>query len=172
VRIGYGDFIVKVGRSPTQWSRFANFVTLFVALGTACKETGGQSGSPSHGKANIPSGAIPPGRLESVRAVGGGPGSKTHEGDDPKKATARCEELCSVSASLRCKNARECVPRCQSMVLSLVCRNEMDALLQCLLKQPARNWECDEDGIGAIRDPYCGKEQELLALCLDGRLGS
>ena len=57
------------------------------------------------------------------------------------------------------------------MVLSLVCRNEMDALLQCLLKQPARNWECDEDGIGAIRDPYCGKEQEGLALCLEGRLG-
>jgi hypothetical protein len=57
------------------------------------------------------------------------------------------------------------------MAAAHVCVTEMDGLFDCLLAQPARNWECDEDGIGAIRDPFCGKEQSKLASCLEAAFG-
>jgi hypothetical protein len=51
------------------------------------------------------------------------------------------------------------------MASAPVCVGEMDGLFDCLLRQPTKNWECDEDGIGAIRDPFCGNEQAELATC-------
>jgi hypothetical protein len=81
--------------------------------------------------------------------------------------TSECDRLCRLSDPLHCKNARDCRPSCESMASSPICASEIKSLFGCLLRQPAKNWECDEDGVGAIRDPYCGKEQERLTSCFE-----
>ena len=32
-------------------------------------------------------------------------------------------------------------------------------------------WECDENGVGAIRDPFCDKEQAAAVKCIEANLG-
>ena len=83
---------------------------------------------------------------------------------------AKCVDVCRITLPLHCKNAGECIQRCESMASLPVCTAEMGRLFDCLLRQRAANWECDEDGIGAIRDPFCDKEQELLAGCMHANL--
>jgi len=81
-------------------------------------------------------------------------------------AAAMCKSICRRSEPLRCKNGQECMLRCESMAGSPVCSVQVQDLFKCLLRQPTVNWECDEDGIGAIRDPYCDKEQSKLVACI------
>jgi hypothetical protein len=56
------------------------------------------------------------------------------------------------------------------MAASPLCSPEIKGLFACLLRQPTTHWECDENGIGAIRDPYCNREQGRLAACLERSL--
>jgi len=55
------------------------------------------------------------------------------------------------------------------MAGSPICSREVSELFKCLVRQPTKNWECDEDGIGAIRDPYCEKEQAKLVGCIQAQ---
>ncbi len=87
--------------------------------------------------------------------------------DNPGGATlATCEALCAMLDPLKCRNGRECGPRCRSMLQIRGCAREMQKVLGCLSKQPLENWECDDDGIGAVRDPYCSDEQAMVVGCL------
>lgn len=84
----------------------------------------------------------------------------------------RCEEICELGRRAGCSNAKGCLENCRSMLTWPICRDEMAHFFDCLLRQPAKHWECDPDDIGAIRDPYCSEEQRGLVVCSEDRLGS
>ena len=86
------------------------------------------------------------------------------------RSATKCADICAIAVPLRCRNARECMPRCESMASAPVCAVEVNSLFDCLVRQPIQNWECDEDGIGAIRDTFCGKDQGRLAGCIESNL--
>jgi hypothetical protein len=44
---------------------------------------------------------------------------------------------------------------------------EMGAFLVCLAGQPAKSWECDAQGVAAIRTGICDAEQRQVATCMD-----
>jgi hypothetical protein len=95
----------------------------------------------------------------------------TRAGEAAKVASEpKCDDICKLSAPLGCRNARECKPHCESMASVPVCAAEVKSLFRCLALQPTNNWECDEDGIGAIRDPFCSKEQSQLASCFESNI--
>jgi hypothetical protein len=50
------------------------------------------------------------------------------------------------------------------------CSSQMGAFYQCLLAQPLGNWECDEEGMAAIREGFCDQEQEATVRCMDDKL--
>jgi hypothetical protein len=77
-----------------------------------------------------------------------------------------CSDLCERSRELKCVNAAECKPHCLAMASATPCNEPMAAFYQCLLAQPIKNWECAEDGVAAIRDGFCSKEQQLVASCM------
>ena len=39
------------------------------------------------------------------------------------------------------------------------CRAEMEAVMQCVIREPAKHWECSEQQIAAIKDGFCQREQ-------------
>ena len=87
---------------------------------------------------------------------------------DPEIERA-CGEICQRSGQLKCSHASECMVNCLAMGTVTPCTPEMTAFYRCLVKQPAKNWECDEDGVAAIRQGFCDKEQEKTVLCMDKR---
>jgi hypothetical protein len=158
-----------------RWLAFTlAFVLAFVG-GAGCKhEENLQEAKPNVGSkpslraVTVP--AAPVAKPDAILAPAPGPKEKAETGGGKSRA-ARCADICNISKPLSCRNARECVPRCESMASAPVCVVEIEGLFDCLRHQPTKNWECDEDGIGAIRDPFCGKEQARLAGCLEARLG-
>lgn len=78
-----------------------------------------------------------------------------------------CEQICGIAQPLHCKNHADCQVRCQSMMASPVCKETLAKLFACLRNQPRSHWECDEDGIGAIREPFCGDEQGRVVRCFE-----
>ena len=49
------------------------------------------------------------------------------------------------------------------------CSQPFEQLYSCLAAEPVAHWECAEDGMGAIRDGYCEKEQSAAANCTAGK---
>jgi hypothetical protein len=43
------------------------------------------------------------------------------------------------------------------------------AFYQCLVPQPIKNWECDEEGVAAIKPGICDKEQERAIQCMQAK---
>jgi hypothetical protein len=137
----------------------------------ACKRTGEVQKVET--AAIVPRAAIMPraetAKADAARAVG--PVLAEHaDRAEHKISVKKCDDICRIAEPLRCKNAAECKPRCQSMAALPVCKAEVASLFDCLIRQPIKNWECDEDGIGAIRDPLCGREQSGLASCVETNL--
>ena len=94
-----------------------------------------------------------------------------NDSGSPANVASKCDDVCALSARLRCKNAAECKPRCHSMESMPVCQGEISAFFRCLVQQPLKNWECDPDGMGAIRDPYCADEQARVVACVEASAG-
>jgi hypothetical protein len=42
--------------------------------------------------------------------------------------------------------------------------------MDCLAREPRPHWECDDDGMPAIKDGYCTAQQAALAGCLQREL--
>jgi hypothetical protein len=59
------------------------------------------------------------------------------------------------------------MPNCLAMAVGTPCTDEFAALYACLVKEPPERWECAEDGVAAIRDGFCEKEQERAVGCME-----
>jgi hypothetical protein len=90
---------------------------------------------------------------------------------DPEIERA-CTDICGRTRELKCPNVAECMPNCLAVGTVTPCTQEVTALYKCLVKQPVKNWECAEDGVAAIRDGFCDKEQEKTVTCMEKRLGN
>jgi hypothetical protein len=50
------------------------------------------------------------------------------------------------------------------------CSEPMQAFFQCLRKQPVANWQCAPEGVAAIRDGFCDKEQAETVHCMQAKM--
>lgn len=78
-----------------------------------------------------------------------------------------CDKICSRSRELRCPREALCLQGCAEMAQVPGCAPQFERLYACLASQPLSHWECAEDGVGAIRDGYCEKEQGAAAGCVE-----
>jgi hypothetical protein len=81
-----------------------------------------------------------------------------------------CNDICDRSRQLKCQHASECMPNCLAMRTATPCTQQVTALYDCLVKQPVQNWECAEDGVAAIREAFCNKEQEATIACMEAKV--
>jgi hypothetical protein len=80
-------------------------------------------------------------------------------------ANAVCTQVCDRTEKLHCGPLEACMAACAAASDGSVCPAEMSKLMSCALKQPAEHWECSDEGVAAIRDGYCDKEQEAFMSC-------
>jgi hypothetical protein len=78
-----------------------------------------------------------------------------------------CKGICEHSKTLKCAHAEECMKNCIGMGVGTPCSEQFSALYACFLREPVAHWECSEDGIAAIREGYCEKEQERAVGCME-----
>lgn len=81
-----------------------------------------------------------------------------------------CREICDRSRVLQCSNLPKCMPNCLAMGSLTPCSEPMQAFFQCLRKQPVANWNCAPDGVAAIRDGFCDKEQAETVHCMQAKM--
>lgn len=79
----------------------------------------------------------------------------------------RCDQICSRSRELACTRQERCVQGCLEMASIDACKDAFAKLYSCLAAEPVSHWECAEDGVAAIRDGYCEKEQADAARCVE-----
>ena len=84
-------------------------------------------------------------------------------------AVANCEKICSRSRELGCVRAADCMEGCLEMASIEPCIASFEKLYSCLAGEPVAHWECAEDGIGAIREGYCEREQAAAAGCVEAQ---
>lgn len=98
-------------------------------------------------------------------------GAAAAERAELKASTAEleptCAKICEHSSVLHCKNADQCALNCVAAATGTPCNDEFRAFYQCLVTQPAANWECSEDGVAAVREGFCDKPQERAITCMD-----
>jgi hypothetical protein len=82
-------------------------------------------------------------------------------------ASDLCGALCARSRELACAKQAECGKLCAEMVAMPACGSQLVAALACFGSRPASDWECDPDGIAAIKDGFCEGEQARFASCLE-----
>ncbi|MEP7050521.1 MAG: hypothetical protein ABJB12_09225 [Pseudomonadota bacterium] len=83
---------------------------------------------------------------------------------------AACAKICSHSQELKCTHAEQCAQNCLAMASLTPCSRAFQELFACLGKEPPAHWECDDDGVAAIREGYCEKEQASTTKCLEAKL--
>jgi hypothetical protein len=59
------------------------------------------------------------------------------------------------------------MPNCLAMGVGTPCSDQMSKFLRCLVSEPVERWECGEDGVAAIREGFCDKEQEQAVGCME-----
>lgn len=80
-----------------------------------------------------------------------------------------CKGICERSTTLKCVHAEECMKNCIGMGVGTPCSEQFSALYACFLREPVAHWECGEDGVAAIREGYCEKEQERAVSCMEAK---
>lgn len=81
-----------------------------------------------------------------------------------------CRAFCERSRELKCPSTNECPTNCLGMISLTPCSSEISAMFGCILREPVAHWECDEDGVGAIREGYCDKEQAAAVACMEKKM--
>jgi len=81
-----------------------------------------------------------------------------------------CEAICANSRSRHCRNESQCLGNCLAMGSLTPCKDQVSAFYRCLVAQPAQNWECADDGVAAIREGFCDKEQEQAVTCMEAKM--
>ena len=140
---------------------------LLVLLGlAACDETAGLVGTAAD------AGAQPLLDANTVQAAAGRVKSITVSG--PKisinpEVPAECSAICDRSNHLKCKRASDCMKNCLAMTTT-PCAEPTISLYHCLITQSLEHWECGEDGVAAIREGYCDKEQAGVFACMQAKM--
>jgi hypothetical protein len=80
-----------------------------------------------------------------------------------------CKGICERSHTLKCAHAEDCMKSCIGMGIGTPCSEPFAALYACLQREPPAHWECGEDGVAAIREGYCEKEQERTVDCMEAK---
>jgi hypothetical protein len=88
----------------------------------------------------------------------------------PESARDACRSVCERSKQLKCAHTDECLTNCMGMATLTPCSAEFSKLFPCWLHEPVEHWECGEDGVGAIRDGYCDKEQAEAVACMEKKM--
>ena len=91
---------------------------------------------------------------------------KPGAGEPSVEAKQQCAGICSRSTELKCAQAAQCETMCLQSMVDATCTEQMAVATGCMLKHPASSWECTEDGVAAIKDGLCDKEQGAFADCL------
>jgi hypothetical protein len=80
-----------------------------------------------------------------------------------------CAAICERSRTLKCKSREGCVPNCLAMAAGTPCSAQFALFYGCLVKEPVEHWECDPEGVAAIREGFCDKEQERALACMEAK---
>ena len=150
---------------------FARFAVLAVVATTGCKPTQNPQQNPSstvvprRETAPVPSASALKATAPVAAIV------EPRQEIPINERTRKCEEICRIPMPLHCSHQEECVSGCESMAMGPICKAEVNRMYDCLLRQPVQNWECDENGVGAIRDPFCDKEQAAAVKCIEANAG-
>jgi len=81
-------------------------------------------------------------------------------------STSPCDTLCSRATELKCRAASACPAACREMYDQPTCQTEMRAALACFVSHPVTDWECDDDGMAAIKNGICDAEQGRVVSCI------
>lgn len=127
-------------------------VALAIALPLGCSKRSKEAGAGGHAGTNAPSPLERPARSGS-------------------SAKDLCNRICEISGKIECAQASLCLDSCVKMMATPVCAAEVTHFLECLTNQAVEHWECDEDGVAAIKEPYCEGEQAATSTCLEREAG-
>lgn len=83
----------------------------------------------------------------------------------------RCAEVCDRTMKLGCGPRATCLEACSAANDGSICGDEMNAFMDCALTHPASHWECSENGVAAIRQGYCDREQQSFMHCFTAASG-
>jgi hypothetical protein len=142
---------------------FAAALLVFAGV-QACVKDAPADSSPSE-SASI--GAAPSRTDPSVDAGVSTPNVRVEVSFDLERS---CREICDRSRVLQCSNLSKCMPNCLGMGSLTPCSEPMQAFFQCLRKQPVANWQCAPEGVAAIRDGFCDKEQAETVQCMQAKM--
>jgi hypothetical protein len=82
-------------------------------------------------------------------------------------ASSACLTICQRSKDLNCKKSQEqCLAACKEMHEVPICKNEMKAVMDCMISEPPAHWECNEEDIAAIKEGVCDDEQGGFMACV------
>lgn len=81
-----------------------------------------------------------------------------------------CREICDRSRELKCEHAAKCMPNCMAGASMTPCNEPMATFYRCLVQQPVQNWQCGRDGVAAIRDGFCDREQGEAVACMQSKM--
>lgn len=77
-----------------------------------------------------------------------------------------CETICQRSAELNCGLPKPaCLEACRDTVDTPICKTQMAAVMQCVIREPVTHWECSDEKIAAIKDGFCQREQLAFLQC-------
>jgi hypothetical protein len=81
-----------------------------------------------------------------------------------------CREICDRSHELRCAHAAQCMPNCMAGASMTPCNEPMATFYRCLVHHPVQNWQCGRDGVAAIREGFCDREQGEAVACMEAKM--
>lgn len=116
-------------------------------------------------------GPVTPGPAEPpIHAAVAAPTPSPLPSPDAARAIERsCAKICEHSTSLHCAHAEDCTPNCLAMSIGTPCADEFAGLYRCLESEPPAHWECAEDGVAAVREGYCEKQQAAAVGCMEAK---
>jgi len=87
-----------------------------------------------------------------------------------KGAQSTCAKICNRSRDLKCQHADRCLTNCLGMASLTPCSPSISAFFACLVKEPSSHWECDDDGVAAIREGFCDATQAAALACMEAKM--
>jgi hypothetical protein len=90
--------------------------------------------------------------------------------DVPPSLERSCREICDRSRRLNCENVAKCMPNCLAMGSLTPCTEQISAFYRCLVGEPLQHWDCAPDGVAAIRNGFCDREQGATAACMEAKM--